>query len=173
MRSSKAALLLLLFLLPLSFASAQTATGQANGTVTDQSGAFVPDAAVTLTNQATRIENRVNTNASGYFIFINVPPGKYVLKAEKQGFKTIQTAPFDIGVNQTVTQALGLGLGTPTEVVQVTAESALIDSTTTELGTVIPERAVNDLTPMSKGAVWIVLKPCFSALRTYFPGGTL
>lgn len=53
MRSSKAALVLLLLLclvLPSSLLIAQTATGQANGTVTDQSGAIVPGAAVTLTN---------------------------------------------------------------------------------------------------------------------------
>jgi hypothetical protein len=166
MRSSKAALVLLLLLcllLPSSFLLAQIATGQANGTVTDQSGAFVPGAAVTLTNQATRIENRATTNASGYFIFINVQPGNYVLKAEKQGFKTIQTAPFEIGVNQTVTQGLALGLGTATEVVQVTAESTLIDSTTTELGTVIPQKAVNDLPLNGRN---------FTQLLTLTPGVT-
>src|SRR5690349_17407210 len=100
MRSSKAALVLLLLLclvLPSSFLIAQTATGQANGTVTDQSGAIVPGATVSLTNQATKIENRASSNASGYFLFINVQPGTYVLKVEKQGFQTAQTAPFDIG----------------------------------------------------------------------------
>src|SRR5262249_34209321 len=119
MRSSKAALVLLMLLcltLPSSFLIAQTATGQANGTVTDQSGAFVTDATVTLTNQATGIANRATTNISGFFIFINVPPGKYVLKAEKQGFKTVQTAPLDIGVNQTVTQQLSFAVGTASEV---------------------------------------------------------
>src|SRR5262249_40868456 len=103
MRSSKAVLVLLLLFcltLPSSFLTAQTATGQANGTVTDQSGAIVPGATVTLTNQATGIANRATTNNSGFFVFINLPPGNYVLKAEKSGFKTVQTAAFDIGVNQ-------------------------------------------------------------------------
>src|SRR5690349_23170976 len=105
MRSSNAAMVLLLllcFVFPASFLIAQTATGQANGTVTDQSGAIVPGASVSLKNQATGIESRAVSNNSGFFIFTNVPPGSYVLKAEKAGFKTVQTAPFDIGVNQTV-----------------------------------------------------------------------
>ncbi|HEX7958491.1 MAG TPA: TonB-dependent receptor [Terriglobales bacterium] len=166
MRSSNAAIVLLLllcFVFPASFLIAQTATGQANGTVTDQSGAFVPGATVTLTNQATGIANHATSNDSGLFVFINLSPGNYVLKAEKQGFKTIQTAPFDIGVNQTVTQQLSFALGTASEVVRVTAESALIDSTTTELGTVIPERAVNDLPLNGRN---------FTQLLTLTPGVT-
>ena len=166
MRSSKAALVLLLLLcltLPSSLLIAQTATGQANGTVTDQSGAIVPGAAVTLRNQATGIENRALSNNSGFFIFTNVQPGSYVLKAEKAGFKTVQTAPFDIGVNQTVSQPLTFAVGAASEVVQVTAENALIDSTTTELGTVIPEKAVNDLPLNGRN---------FTQLLTLTPGVT-
>jgi hypothetical protein len=166
MRSSKAALVLLLLLcllLPSSFLLAQIATGQANGTVTDQSGAFVSDATVTLTNQGTNIANRATTNNSGFFVFINLPPGSYVLKAEKTGFKTVQTAPFEIGVNQTVTQQLSFAVGTASEVIQVTAESALVDSTTTELGTVIPSKAVNDLPLNGRN---------FTQLLTLTPGVT-
>src|SRR5215469_13581695 len=166
MRSSKAAMVLLLLpclLLPSSLLIAQTATGQANGTVTDQSGAFVPSATVTLTNQATGIANRASTNNSGFFVFINLAPGVYLLKAEKSGFKTVQTAPFEIGVNQTVTQQLSFAVGTASEVIHVTAESALVDSTTTELGTVIPSKAVNDLPLNGRN---------FTQLLTLTPGVT-
>jgi Carboxypeptidase regulatory-like domain/TonB dependent receptor-like, beta-barrel len=165
MRSPKASVVLLL-LLTLFFAAtlfAQTSTGEANGTVTDQSGAIVSGATVTLTNQATKIENRASTNESGYFIFINVQPGSYVLRVEKQGFKTTQTAPFQIGVNQTVTQSLALGLGTATEVIEVKAEAPLVESSSTELGTVIGERAVNDLPLNGRN---------FTQLLTLTPGAT-
>ena len=166
MRSSKAALVLLLLLClvsPSSLLIAQTATGQANGTVTDQSGAFVPGATVSLTNQATGIENRATTSESGYYIFINVQPGVYKIRAEKGGFKTAETPAFQIAVNQAVTQPISLGLGTASEVVQVSAESTLIDSTTTELGTVIPEKAVNDLPLNGRN---------FTQLLTLTPGAT-
>src|SRR5262249_50799908 len=130
MRSPKS-FLVLLFLSVLSFAAtlfSQTSTGEANWTVTDQSGAIVSGATVTLTNEATKIENRATTNASGYFVFINVQPGSYVLRVEKQGFKTAQTAPFQISVNEAVTQGLALGVGATAEVVQVNAEATLVDS---------------------------------------------
>ena len=146
MRSSKAALMLTLFLLLSSLLLVgQTSTGEANGTVQDPTGAAVAEATITLVNQATQIENRAKSNGSGYFVFINIQPGSYVLRVEKQGFRKTQTQAFMLGVNQTITQSLTLQVGATSEVVEVTAESALVDSSTSELGTVISQKAVNDL----------------------------
>src|SRR6478736_5255420 len=95
----------------LAFSSvllAQTATGEVNGTVSDPAGAAVSSSTVKLINQSTRIENQTQVNQNGNFIFINVAPGKYVLRVEAQGFKAAQTAAFDVNVNQTVTQAVTL-----------------------------------------------------------------
>jgi len=145
-RSSKAALMLTLFLLLSSLLLVgQTSTGEANGTVQDPTGAAVAEATITLVNQATQIENRAKSNGSGYFVFINIQPGSYVLRVEKQGFRKTQTQAFMLGVNQTITQSLTLQVGATSEVVEVTAESALVDSSTSELGTVISQKAVNDL----------------------------
>lgn len=69
---------------------AQTSTGEVNGTVTDSSGGAISGAAVKLTNQGTDVTKASQTNADGYFFFINVLPGWYVLTVEKQGFKTAQ-----------------------------------------------------------------------------------
>src|SRR5260370_4926995 len=85
---------------------AQTASCEVNGTVTDKSGGFVAGAAVRLTNQATKIEDRATTNSEGYFVFINVRPGMYVLSVEASGFKTTQVSTFEVGVNETVTHAI-------------------------------------------------------------------
>ena len=62
-------------------AFAQSRGGEINGTVTDSSGAVVPGATVTLTNQATNIQTHVNSNSSGYFVFLNVQPGGPAAKA--------------------------------------------------------------------------------------------
>jgi Carboxypeptidase regulatory-like domain len=56
--------------------------------VFEQTGAVVPSVTVTLINQVTNVETKRSTNESGYFTFVNVRPGPYVLKAEIQGFKT-------------------------------------------------------------------------------------
>ncbi len=105
--------------------SAQTATGAVNGTVVDPNGAAVPGAVVKLINQATNIETEATASSNGYFTFVNLKPGKYVLRVEVQGFKGIQTPPFDVGVSETVTQNLELtrqkfdtGISDNVEVVQ-------------------------------------------------------
>ena len=165
MRSRKmiAALLLVMLMVPASLLFGQTATGEVNGTVTDPSGAFVPAAIVKLTNQATGIEDRVSTNSNGYFVFINVKPGTYVLRVEVQGFKTAQIPPFEVGVNQTITQAVKLDVGEVAETVEVTAQNEMIERSTSELGTVIAERVVNDLPLNGRN---------FTQLLTLTPGVT-
>src|SRR5258708_4616522 len=96
------AILFVAFIAPAAAVHAQTASGEVNGTVTDKSGGFVVGAVVLLTNHATKIEDRVTTNSDGYFVFINVKPGAYVLGVEAEGFKTTQISPFDVGVSQTI-----------------------------------------------------------------------
>ena len=142
-RLALATSLLIVLSAPLLFA--QTATGEVNGTVTDPNGGAVPGAAVKLINQATKIEIEATANQSGYFIFVNLKPGVYTLRVEVSGFKRAQTQPFDVGVSATVTQNVTLTLGDVSEVVEVTAASEMIQGSSSELGTVISERTVQDL----------------------------
>src|SRR6266581_8459522 len=146
MRLAKtAAILFVLLSVAAAAGRAQTASGEVNGTVTDKSGGLVAGATVKLTNQATKIEDWITTNSAGYFVFLNVKPGSYVLGAEAKGFKTTQISPFDVGVNQTVTQTIKLEVGAVSEHVVVSAEAVMLEGSSSELGTVISERAVNDL----------------------------
>lgn len=124
---------------------AQTSTGEVNGTVTDNSGGAIPRAAVKLANQGTKVTKESQTNANGYFVFINVLPGSYVLTVEKQGFKTAQVNAFDIQVNQTLAQNIRLDVGVISESVTVSAEAPLLQSSTSELGTVIAEKPLKEL----------------------------
>src|SRR5436309_1674269 len=124
---------------------AQTATGEINGTVTDPNGAAVPGAMVKLINQATRVETESTTNQSGYFTFVNLKPASYTLLVEVKGFKKSLTNAFDLGVSETVTHNVTLTVGEMTEVVEVSAGSELVQASSSELGTVINERAVEDL----------------------------
>jgi len=132
-------------LLAVPILQAQVATGQINGTVTDRTGASVPGARVTLTNQATRVAEQRQTNANGYFVFINVQPGEYVMSVEATGFKTTQVPAFQIAVNQTMTENLTLDVGGVNQTVEVTAQAPLLQASTANLGTVISEKAVKEL----------------------------
>lgn len=84
---------------------------EVSGTVTDPNGAAVPGASVKLINQATKIESATTSNEDGYFNFVNVNPAMYTLRVEVQGFKGVQSAPFDVGVNEAVTQNVALTIG--------------------------------------------------------------
>jgi outer membrane receptor protein involved in Fe transport len=142
---------------------AQTATGEVNGAVTDESGSVVPGATVRLINQATQVESQATTNGKGYYVFVNVRPASYVLAVELSGFKKVQTAPFAVGVNQAVTQSMKLSLGAITETVEVAGTAEMVQQSSSELGTVITERAVRDLPLNGRN---------FTQLLTLTPGAT-
>jgi hypothetical protein len=144
-------------------ASAQTSTGGVNGTITDPNGAAVPGSTVRLVNRATNIETRATTNESGNYTFVNVNPGSYVLKVEAQGFSSAQTPPFDVGVSQVVTQNIALTIGAVSQTVEVVAGSELMQASSSELGTVIPEKTVQDLPLNGRN---------FTQLLTLTPGVT-
>src|ERR1041385_2776966 len=111
-------------------AAASIAFAQANakvsGTVTDPNGAAVPGASVKLINQATKIEVETTTNEDGYFNFVNVNPAMYTLRVEVAGFKGLQSAPFDVGVSEAVTQNVSLTIGAVSETVEVMTGAELI-----------------------------------------------
>src|SRR6266480_260601 len=154
---------LLFVIMSASVMMAQTSTGEVNGTVTDPNGAAVPGAVIKLINQATKIESEATTNQSGYFTFVNVKPGAYILGVETPGFKRAQTPSFDVGVSVTITQNVPLTLGSVSEVVEVTPASELVQGSSSELGTVISERTVQDLPLNGRN---------FTQLLTLTPGVT-
>src|SRR5207253_6111609 len=154
---------LLLTLVSAVALQAQTATGEVNGTVTDPNGAAVPGAMVKLINQATKGETEATTNQSGYFTFVNLKPASYTLMVETKGFKKSLTNALALGVSETVTQNVKLSVGEMSEVVEVTAGSELVQSSSSELGSVINERTVEDLPLNGRN---------FTQLLTLTPGVT-
>src|SRR5215470_5787991 len=123
----------------------QTSTGEVNGTVSDPNGGAVPNALVQLISQKTKIETSATTNQSGYFVFVNVKPGNYIIRVEVAGFKKAITVPFDLLVNETATQNIALALGEVSETVEVSAGAELVHGSNSELVTVINEKTVQDL----------------------------
>ena len=126
---------------------AQRATGGVNGTVTDSSGAVVVGATATLTNQDTNVVSHATTSGSGYFVFLDVTPGPYVLTITKQGFKTVELPTFNLVVNQTLTENETLSIGSNTEIVKVTTgqEGVMLQTSSSELGSVIQTKEIQQL----------------------------
>ena len=149
MRSAKIAtvVLLVLFFTSASDLHAQTSNASVTGSVIDPSGAAVPGAVVSITNQGTNIATKDTTNSAGVFNIINLVPGHYTLSVEKSGFKTVTLPEFELLVNQTLGENIHLEVGAATETVEVSATSveALLQKSTTELGTTIEQRPVVSL----------------------------
>ena len=128
---------------PTSFG--QGATGAISGTVSDSSGAVIPNAKVILRNVATGAERTAVANPTGTYVFPEVIPGTYIIQVSAEGFTPAKTEALALNVNQTVTQDFALEVGTTTQEVTVAASVVHIESSTAELGTAIAPREVNDL----------------------------
>ena len=81
-------------------ARAQSATGQFNGHVTDQNGAVVPGATVTLQDVGTSLNRNTQTNGEGLYQFPLVQPGVYKISVTQTGFETATSAELKLDVNQ-------------------------------------------------------------------------
>ncbi|HEY0796076.1 MAG TPA: TonB-dependent receptor [Acidisarcina sp.] len=124
---------------------AQTDTGTLNGTVSDSSGAMVPGATVTATNQDTNVDRTVTTNDAGSYSIPSLTPGNYSVTVAKSGFGNYRESGLNLQVAQIATVNVILKVGAESQTVQVSAAATAIDTTDTSLGTVISEQQVTDL----------------------------
>jgi hypothetical protein len=99
----------------IGMAIAQTDRGIINGTITDSTGANVPEASVTATNAATGVTFATKTTSSGDFSIPTLPVGLYQLRVEKQGFKSAVRAGVTVSAGGTVTINAQLEVGAVTE----------------------------------------------------------
>ncbi len=125
-------------------ALAQTDTGRIFGTITDPSGAVVPNATVSVTEVATGRLLTATTGASGEYSVNALPVAKYHVEVRKEGFKTA-TADIALEVSQVLEISLKLETGAASTTVEVTGEVPNVDTTTSSVGEVIQGRQVVDL----------------------------
>ena len=127
------------------FAQAVIAVAQLNGTVRDGTGALVPNATVSLRNLDTNRAYTSTSDASGYYIVPNLPPGPYELKVTSTGFEPRVQSGVQLSVGQTATLDLTLALQGRQDVVDVTVQAPPIEPTRTELSTVIGTKQIASL----------------------------
>jgi len=127
-RFALAASLFVLLSLWSSSLPAQERFGSFLGTVTDASGAVVPNAAVTLTNKESAREYKTTTDNSGSYIFRQIEPGRYRLLFEQTGFTKAEVADALIVVGQQIKVDMQLTVGTTQTAVMVSESAPLIDT---------------------------------------------
>src|SRR5438270_12901490 len=124
---------------------AQGTGGRILGRLADQSGAVLSGAKITATNDATGVSRSSQTNDSGDYVFPDLPVGTYSLTFDLTGFKKAVRHAVSLDVNQVITLNMTMQLGAAQEVVDVTSEAPLVDTSSTQLGAVVNNRSVNEL----------------------------
>jgi hypothetical protein len=162
MRSSMAlwatrSLLVLFGLMGSTVVLAQSTGGRVLGRVADPSGAVLAGVKVTLTNEATGVTRLAQTSASGDYVFVEVPPGNYRVEFEHAGFKKNVQKEVTVEVNGVVTLNSTLQVGAAQETIEVTSEAPLVDTTSTQLGAVVNQRAISNL-PLNERDTYALLQ---------------
>jgi hypothetical protein len=124
---------------------AQTDTGQITGTVKDTTGAVVPQAKVTLSNQLTGMTREATTGASGDYVFPLLPVGVYSVTAEKQGFQLAKRSDIQLNVASVIRIDLDLVVGAVTQTVEVQASAVALDTESSAVTQLIGQRQVDQL----------------------------
>jgi outer membrane receptor protein involved in Fe transport len=138
------ALVLATMLLP-ALANAQRLDGTLRVTVSDSTGAGIPDAKVTVTNEATNVSATATASSAGTFVFPNLLVGTYTVTVEKSGFKKTVNKGVQVESNQVAEVAATLEVGDVSAVVEVTAGAELVKTESSELGATFSNQIVNDL----------------------------
>jgi outer membrane receptor protein involved in Fe transport len=123
----------------------QVTTATFSGTVTDPTGAAVPDATVTMTQDETGIVNTKVTGRDGDFQFDFLRVGTYTINIEAKGFKRYAAKGIDLSAGQSVRQTYPLQVGDVTESVIVEASAPLVNTVSAEQSNSFDSKAVKDL----------------------------
>jgi hypothetical protein len=125
--------------------SAQSPLGRLSGTVLDTSGAVLPGATITLTNEGTAQTQTTVSNETGVFLFPQVLVGTYKLDVSLPSFKGATFTGISIAVGQEYSITAKLALGSVSEVVSVEAGSSLVPTTTPEVNQTIDQKQIETL----------------------------
>ncbi len=154
-------------------------TGSISGTVSDPTGAVVPNASVVVLNTETGIKETTHTNAAGFYAFPILPVGHYDITVQAQGFKEYRQTGLVLDVNTALRVDASLQVGAVTQEVSVSATAVHVETNSTQMGEVIGTtrmelvplngRSYTDLLALQPGVV-----PVGSGdYRGYAPSGSL
>ncbi len=124
---------------------AQTFRGSINGTVTDVSGAVIPNVKVTVTDVGTTVVRSTVSSGAGEFSFNDLPAGIYTLHVEDPGFRSTDFTGIQVLAGKIYTQAVKLDVAQQASTVQVEADALTLDTTTTTETTTLEGKALQDV----------------------------
>ena len=120
-------------------------TGNIQGTVTDSTGAFVPKAAVTLTDESTHVARATTSDNAGVYVFPGVPISTYDLSVTAQGFKTYEQKGIVLEVGSSIAVNASLAVGTAEMKVEVQSEGLQLQTEDATFKQTIDREAVTEM----------------------------
>jgi carboxypeptidase family protein/TonB-dependent receptor-like protein len=158
--------------------SQSTYTAQLSGVVTDSSGAVIPGAKVTLTDEATGIGTTYSTDTRGIYVFTGVRPASYMIRVEAPNMATQERRSVKLAVSQQATLDFTLALGAVAETITVTEQAPLLDTGNAALGTDVTSEYFRDMPLINRsmfGLVFLaggVTETTGSGTQDSYPSGT-
>ena len=154
------ALCCLLALTPSALLAQAASTGTVAGTVTDPSGAAVAGAGVTLVDPSTNDSRKTTTNETGRYLFANVPPGTYNLTINKTGFRVTKFSGQVVTVGSALTLNATMELGSVSQVVEVTATGADLQTLNATVGNSVSGDLLTSLPSIGRDtSTFVTLQP--------------
>ncbi|MBV8052353.1 MAG: TonB-dependent receptor [Acidobacteriaceae bacterium] len=147
----------------------QTETASIYGSITDPTGAVVPNATVRLIDIDRDIPTNIATDNSGFYTFASVRPGHYQIEVEKSGFKAFRLTGITVNVQDNLEHNFKLALGSASETITVTADAARVNTTDGTVSTVV-DRTFADGIPLNGRSfqTLIMLTPGVVVTQTAF-----
>jgi outer membrane receptor for ferrienterochelin and colicin len=146
---------LLIALAPIALFG-QSSNGSISGTITDESGAALPGVTVSAVNTATGIERSNVSNATGHYQIALLPPGTYNVKMDLSGFQPMRRDNVTVNVGSDTTMDVKLKPGVA-ETVTVTASAPVVDTTKSEVSSVVNQKAIENLPTNGRNFIDFVL----------------
>ncbi len=152
---------LLLFLSALVFtapvAHAVDVNGRIKGTVTDPSGAVLPNIPVTATNSATGVKFVTKTQPDGAYLFPELPVGTYSVSVTATGFKAFVATGIVITIDQEFVQAVKLEVGNASETLEVAADAVQVNTTDMQLNNIVDSKQMVELPLINRNFIGLEL----------------
>ena len=136
---------LTIFCLQLSLIAQAQSTSSLSGTITDPTGATVPNATVAVRNVGTGVESTSTTDSAGAYLFPSLPIGTYRIEVTAPGFRKGVMGELQLPVATAVTKDIQLEVGQITQQVEISADASVVETATTSLGQVINDKTVQDI----------------------------
>ena len=137
--------LVILWIVTVSPKAVHGQQAQISGNVGDSSGALVPGVAISVTSPDTGLTRSVVTNENGFYLLPLLPPGRYALKAQKQGFRDYVRSGIQLDVGQQAEIDISLQVGNATQSINVTAGTPLLETTSGEVSSVMDPVRMTEL----------------------------